>query len=145
MGDLTKNLSRYEFACECGCGFDTVDYGLVVMIQGAVDHFSREHNTPCKVEISGPNRCLFQDEKVQREADKKYEPYSSESTHKDAKGADIKISYLRGEWKPVPASDMYKYFDKKYPDSKGLGLYSNRVHVDSRDKKARWNTTNIKV
>jgi len=33
MGDLTKNFSRREFACKCGCGFDDVNKGLVHRLQ----------------------------------------------------------------------------------------------------------------
>ena len=34
MGDLTKNISRYEIACKCGCGFDTIDIEVVRMCDG---------------------------------------------------------------------------------------------------------------
>ena len=33
MGDLTKNFSRSEFACKCGCGFDDIDLELVGILQ----------------------------------------------------------------------------------------------------------------
>jgi len=33
MGDLTKNFSRNEFCCRCGCEFDGIDYTLVDMLQ----------------------------------------------------------------------------------------------------------------
>jgi uncharacterized protein YcbK (DUF882 family) len=33
MGDLTKNFSRREFACKCGCGFDDIDPRVVIMAQ----------------------------------------------------------------------------------------------------------------
>ena len=33
MGDLTKNFSRKEFACKCGCGFDDINIGLVNRLQ----------------------------------------------------------------------------------------------------------------
>ena len=33
MGDLTQNFSRSEFACKCGCGFDSIDPTLVNMLQ----------------------------------------------------------------------------------------------------------------
>jgi uncharacterized protein YcbK (DUF882 family) len=35
MGDLTKNFSRKEFACRCGCGFDSIKLDLVEMLQAA--------------------------------------------------------------------------------------------------------------
>jgi uncharacterized protein YcbK (DUF882 family) len=33
MGDLSKNFSRHEFACQDRCGFDTIDPRVVVMAQ----------------------------------------------------------------------------------------------------------------
>ena len=33
MGDISKNISRHELECHCGCGFNTVDYSLVIAIQ----------------------------------------------------------------------------------------------------------------
>ena len=41
MGDLTKNFSRQEFTCSCGCGFDNIDMEIVLFVQGVrdeVDH-----------------------------------------------------------------------------------------------------------
>jgi hypothetical protein len=146
MGDLTKNLSRHEFECECGCGFDTIDFSTVLMIQGAVDHFSSVYNAPVKVSITGPNRCKEHNEVVQKKYNPNYVPYSSKTQHLEARAADIKIFYLRGgDWVAVEPLEMYKYFDEKYPKDIGLGLYHNRVHVDSRGYTARWNKTDIKV
>lgn len=33
MGDLTRNFSRSEFACRCGCGLDSIDPDLVDILQ----------------------------------------------------------------------------------------------------------------
>ena len=52
MGDLTSNLSRHEFACECGCGFDTVDFELVTVIQKACNHFEAIYQADLIIEIS---------------------------------------------------------------------------------------------
>jgi hypothetical protein len=139
MGDLTKNLSRKEFECECGCGFDTVDYELVVMIQDAADSFAVEHNSKITVEITGGNRCQKHNEEVQKQEVKNYVPFSSKSTHIEAKAADHKFFYYKDGIKTqIPPKKVYDYYDKKYPTSKGVGLYSNRTHVDSRAVKARW-------
>lgn len=37
MGDLTKNFSRSEFACNCGCGLDDVSIDLVDRLQSIRD------------------------------------------------------------------------------------------------------------
>ena len=139
MGDLTKNLSRKEFACECGCGFDTVDYELVMMIQDAADSFAVKYKSNVTVSITGGNRCMKHNEEIQKQEVKNYVPFSSKSTHIDAKAADHKFFYsVNGVKTQIPPIEVYNYYDKKYPTSKGIGLYSNRVHVDSRAVKARW-------
>jgi uncharacterized protein YcbK (DUF882 family) len=37
MGDFTRNFSRSEFACKCGCGLDSIDPALVNMLQDSRD------------------------------------------------------------------------------------------------------------
>lgn len=139
MGDLTKNLSRSEFECECGCGFDTVDYELVTIIQDAVNYFELKYSSKIRVEITGGDRCQKHNEEVQKEYVKNYIPFSSKSTHIEAKAADHKIFMIKNDLKiQVPPQEVYDYYDKKYPNSKGIGSYNNRTHVDSRTIKARW-------
>lgn len=139
MGDLTKNLSRSEFECECGCGFDTVDFILPTMVQDSVTYFSKKYKSRIIIDITGGNRCVEHNEEVQREAYHNYVPFSSKSTHMDAKAADHKHYYFKNGVKiQIPPIEVYNYYDNKYPDSKGLGLYTNRVHADSRNNKARW-------
>ena len=119
MGDLTKNLSRHEFKCKgknCGengignCGFDTVDFGLPIMIQDGADHFAKEYDSRIIVDITGGNRCKEHNETVQKEANKNYVPYSSKSTHMDAKGADHKFYfYDNGTKAQIPPLVVYDY------------------------------------
>lgn len=139
MGDLTRNFSRHEFECECGCGFDTVDYGLITILQESVAYFEKKYNSKVSVTITGGNRCKEHNETVQKEVNNDYVPYSSKSTHIEAKAADHKHYRYVGEIKTqIPPIEVYNYYDEKYPNSCGVGLYSNRVHVDSRNTKARW-------
>lgn len=37
MGDLTPNFNRSEFACKCGCGLNSIDSILVIMLQESRD------------------------------------------------------------------------------------------------------------
>ena len=52
MGDLTKNFSRSEFACNCGCGFDKVDPRLPPMCQTIRDAMGQaiRINSGCRCE-----------------------------------------------------------------------------------------------
>ncbi len=125
MGDLSKNLSRHEMACECGCGFATADIELVAVMQESADHFN------AKIRVSGPCRCLSHNETVQKKYNPDYVPFSSESRHMWGDATDY---YLVG----VTARELYDYLDEKYPNKYGIGLYSNRVHLDVRPIRARW-------
>lgn len=120
MGDLTKNFSRFEFACKCGCGFDTVDFLLVIVLQDVADHFGK------RVLISGGNRCF------QRNLDTPGAARDSE--HVKGKAADIKVE-------DTAPKKVYDYLNKKYPNKFGIGLYSNRTHIDVREYRARWDST----
>jgi uncharacterized protein YcbK (DUF882 family) len=54
------------------------------------------------------------------------------SFHILGKAADIVI-------KTISPNIIYKYLDKKYPNSFGIGFYtSGFVHIDVRETKARW-------
>ena len=57
MGDLTNNLSRYEFACQCGCGFNAADKELVEVMQEARDALANEVNQDLKIIVTSGNRC----------------------------------------------------------------------------------------
>lgn len=117
MGDLSKNFSRHEFACQCGCGFDTVDAELINVLQDLRDHFG-------PVEISGPNRCPVHNREIGG---------AQGSLHQTGKAADIKID-------GTDPQTVFSYLDHNNPQHYGIGLYCNRVHIDVRPHRARWST-----
>ena len=138
---ITKNLSRFEMACRCGCGFDTVDVELAPVLQDCVDHFAGVDGCDIRLKITGPNRCLKHNEFVQKEYNKKYVPYSSKSQHLYARAADFKL-FNRDTGKQVSASRVADYLEDKYKNKYGIGRYRNRVHVDTRSgSSARWDKT----
>ena len=147
MGDITRNISRYEMECECGCGFNTCDKVLADSLQLIVDHFTVVYEAQGKVylEITGPNRCLFHNEQVQASyflsKGKLYKPYSSKSTHIYGIAADFKL-YIKlhsGKRVLIPAVEVFAYMDNTWPDTFGMGIYYNRCHLDVRLEKSRWN------
>lgn len=118
MGDLSRNFSRSEFACECGCGFNTVDAELLHVLQHNLrDYYKR------RVTITGPNRCFTHNLTTPGAA--------RNSPHTEAKAADITVD-------GVSPRAVYHYLDKKFPNKYGLGLYPDRVHLDIRPTRARW-------
>jgi zinc D-Ala-D-Ala carboxypeptidase len=122
MGDLTKNISRKEIECQCGCGLDTMDYETAAVWQEARDHF----NAPLHINDRNHSgaRCLTHNREIGS---------SDSSQHPRCRAID-------GEIEGVTPKELYDYFDLKYPDRYGIGLYSWGVHLDTRKEKARWST-----
>lgn len=121
MGDLSKNLSRWEFACKCQCGFDTVDSELVKIIQAVCNHFGS------RVAITSGCRCL--------EYNRSDAVGSNDnSQHPKARAADCLFTNA------TPRS-VYRWLCENYKGKFGFGLYVDEgfVHIDTRTgAAARW-------
>lgn len=117
MGDLSKNFSRSEFACQCGCGFDTVDIRLVPVLEYARSVWGKP------IRITSGCRCADHNESVGG---------AKNSKHVQGRAADFVVS-------GVPASVVYEKLNTAYKGKLGLGKYPSWVHVDTRtDGGARW-------
>lgn len=117
-GDLSRNFSRHEFTCRCGCGFDTVDADLLHLLQVEIRDY---YNRPVTI-LSGC-RCFQHNLNTPGAA--------RDSMHMEAKAADIRVC-------SVSPRALYHYLDRKYKKKYGLGLYRDRIHVDVRPVRARW-------
>ena len=116
MGDVSPNFSRHEFSCKCGCGFQTVDVDLIVILETVRSKFKSP------VTINSACRCHEHNEKIGG---------SYGSKHKQGIAVDIVV-------KGVNPKDVYKYLDGMYPASYGIGYYGSFTHFDVRSNKARW-------
>ena len=117
MGDLTTNLSRGEFACKCGCGFDTVDYELILVVQRIRDYME----TP--VTINSGCRCQKYNHKIGG---------SLVSKHLQGRAADCDFS-------GIAPTTIWNLLLLWFPDKFGFGLYTWGVHIDTRTNgPARW-------
>lgn len=116
MGDISKNLSRHEFACQCGCGFDTVDFELVNVIQAGCDYFDTT------VHINSGCRC---------DEHNKNEGGHPNSKHTEAKAGDV-------VYKDTPPELVASYFERLFPTKYGIGRYNTFTHIDVQSKKKRW-------
>ena len=114
----SDNFKRSEFACKDGCGFDTVDAELLKVLEEVRAFFG------VPILINSGCRCAKHNEK---------EGGSPKSQHLFGKAADIVV-------KDVMPVKVYTYLDNKYPNTYGIGLYVNRVHIDVREAKARWSS-----
>lgn len=117
MGDIAPNFSRHEFACKCGCGYDTVDCELVGVLQDLSDHFDNR-----TVSISSGCRCSTHNMCVGG---------SKDSQHLKGKAADVSIH-------GVDPAVVYAYLTGEHADRYGFGKYPTFTHIDVRRKRARW-------
>jgi uncharacterized protein YcbK (DUF882 family) len=136
VGDLSKNLSRHEFACKCGCGFDIVDYDLVRVLQSTADWFyvnsDRKKVARVAITINSGCRCP---------AHNKNEGGSKSSRHMLGNAADFKLKYVGRDGKKtqINPDSVADYLDRKFPNQYGVGWYNGRTHFDvSSSGRRRW-------
>ena len=129
MGNLTKNISRYELACSCGCGFTSMDFETINIVQEACDHFAGEQGVgKVMLTINSAARCLTYNRKP---VSKGGPGSNNKSQHPLANAMDFSIS-------GVSPLEVYEYLNNKYPTQYGIGRYVEFTHFDSRNYKARW-------
>ena len=125
MSKLSKNFSRSEFACKCGCGFDDVDPNLILALQKLRDWWR------LPVTINSGCRCHAHNEAVQKQADPDYVANSSKSQHLRGTAADIVVA-------GISPPEISRHLDITYPDNYGIGAYNTFTHFDVRRTKGRW-------
>lgn len=112
---LSKNFKIREFDCKCSrCSKTLVDEELVTTLQKIRDHFG------VAVNITSGYRCAAHNAEVGG---------ASQSYHMQGKAADIYANSV----KPIEIA--------QYAESigvRGIGQYSNFVHIDTRPNKYYW-------
>lgn len=130
MGDLSKNLSRSEFKCPCPCQVDTVDYELVVALQGVVDYFQAKYpDYDVGIHINSGNRCS--------DYNKTIPSASITSKHTEYRASDFYL-YDKKTGNRIPEDDVADYLETKYYNKYGIGRYRGRTHIDTRAQMSRW-------
>jgi hypothetical protein len=147
MGDLTKNLSRSEFACPCDypeCNRVPIDFDLPPVIQDCVTHFEFHYRNIWRdfkriaVHINSGYRC------EQHDRDIKGDDFDSDaklSEHIFGGAADhwFEVVYKDGTRDRVPDDDVADYYELTYPGRYGIGRYVGWTHIDTaRNNVARW-------
>jgi len=116
MGDISKHFFRSEFACNCGCGQDTVDAELIEVVERVREHFDKP------ILITSGNRCL---------------PYNKQigghpnSYHTKSRAADIVV-------KGINPPKVFEQIDEWYPGRFGMGNYKTFTHIDTQRLRKRW-------
>lgn len=135
-GDLTQNFSRSEFACKgknCCWGSSPVSLYLVKALQELSNRLVGHIGYRVPLVISSGFRCKKHNEEVQKEYDDTYTPFSSDSRHMYGDAADVFCP-------PEITVDKFKGIAETIDAFKngGIGIYSNRLHLDVRGTRARW-------
>lgn len=114
---LSKHFKRGEFACNCGCGFMTVDQEMLPILEDVREVFGAK-----PIKVNSGCRCNYWN---------KWVGGADKSRHLWAMATDF--------WIPgVKPSKIAAYLREKYPDRYGIGEYDSFVHVDLRPKPTRW-------
>lgn len=116
MTQFNEYFNRSEFACKCGCGYDTVDAELIEVLTEIREHFG------LPVKINSGCRCTRYNTQIGG---------TPRSQHLVGRAADIAID-------GVSPGIIQDYVNAKWPDALGLGRYESFTHIDSRSSKARW-------
>ena len=113
---ISMNFDRSEFSCKCGCGQDTIDIELIVILERLRSYFG------FPIHIISGNRC----EKYNREVGG-----VKNSQHILSKAADFYIE-------EITPKEIANYLNGAYPSRLGIGEYKTWVHLDVREERARW-------
>jgi len=113
---LSKNFTRKEFACKCGCGFSSPDPIIVEVVQFVREYFNK------RTSLNSSCRCKSHNKSVGG---------AENSTHLYGLACDIDVD-------GVEPATVYRLLDKTFPDKFGIGQYKSFTHVDIRNKRARW-------
>ena len=114
---LSANFKVKEFACNDGSDVVFVSPALVAVLQNIRNHFGKS------VIINSGYRTVTYNKKVGG---------ATYSQHLYGTAADIRIS-------GVSPKQIAQYAETLLPNTGGIGIYKNFVHVDVRKNRSRWN------
>lgn len=116
MNQLSPHFSRSEFACNCGCGFDTVDTATLDILEQVRTHFA------VPVTITSGCRCPNYNASVGG---------ATKSQHILARAADIQVQGIEPE-------AVASYVEDNFHTA-SIGRYATFTHIDTRTNgPARW-------
>ena len=114
MAKLSKNFDSSEFACKCGCGYDTPDAELIRMLQAARDLYGKP------IVITSGCRCIKHNRNVGETAN---------SAHITGKAVDIATPTGAARYEIIKAL-MQAGFSRF-----GINFKKSFIHADIDDSK----------
>jgi uncharacterized protein YcbK (DUF882 family) len=113
MGDIPEYFDRAEFACKCGCGFDTVDAELLGILGKVREYFGR------KMKITSGCRCPTHNQSIEG---------APKSFHMAARAADVQVDSVSPQLVAEAAAQF---------GARGIKAYDTFTHIDTRSG-AEW-------
>ena len=121
---LSKNFSKSEFECKCGCEMPGDVLENVKEVAKQLQFIRNQVEKPIK--INSAYRCLEHNRSIGS---------NDTSQHVLGKAADIVIA----EFIPIEVKNLLDVFMESGDIKQGgLGLYNTFVHYDIRGTKVRW-------
>jgi uncharacterized protein YcbK (DUF882 family) len=124
---VSKHFTRDEFTCNCRCGFDCVDAQLVNVLENVRFHFSGIYEGVF-IKITSGNRCSKHNSMIKGS--------TPNSQHTKGIACDFTVFYEKNI--VVDPQEVADFLEKISGDAWGIGIYNNRIHLDMRSSKARW-------
>mgnify|MGYP000394289057 CR=1 FL=1 len=117
--NVSTYFDRSEFACKCGCGFDTVDVSTLSILDLVRRNFG-------PVYINSGCRCSEHNKAVGG---------SPNSQHLRGRAADIRV-------RNASLQEVADWVDREFPNA-SIGMYNTFIHIDTRTNgPARWDMRN---
>lgn len=112
---MSEYFKRSEFACKCGCGFNTMDFQTVEWLTEIREHFD------APVKVTSGCRCVTHNAAVGG---------TSVSQHLLGRACDIQVKGVDPDEVADFAEDI---------GASGVGRYATFTHIDSRNgRMVRW-------
>lgn len=114
---LSEHFKVKEFACKDGSDPIFIDENLIDLLEKVREHFGKP------VHINSGYRTVSYNARIGG---------ASYSQHCYGKACDI---YING----ITPKEVADYVETLIPNTGGIGIYKNFVHIDTRKIKSRWN------
>lgn len=147
---MSQNFKDSEFNCKCRKCIDELPKVAVRILLQMLHMFLRiYYKSKIRIVVTSGIRCPYWNV---------HEKGYQRSRHQILYGGDacdIKCYYLadpkdtcaevllrkKGNklyWKKIETGVIFRLLDKLFPNTLGLGFYNSFIHIDTREKKARW-------
>lgn len=140
MGDLTRNFSRHEFECHCGCGSDDIDHPHVARLQRYRDFLNARYQAKygeILLLVRSGVRCQPHNNNPKSKGGAGSKPSSQHTwcdNLDDGRPCGSDIVYFSRKLNDFIDPREFENDVKEFGEFRGVGFYSDFHHLDSRHK-----------